>query len=104
MSSCFFYQYECSAYFSSLPVSTPSPSEAVFFLVTNVEHDVVSSEDDGNLPDTYIGSTVGELGCWVDPHVTRMIQTGLEQSRVPDNSSHGRAGETMFIQYPAYMK
>lgn len=26
----------------------------------------------------------GELGCFVDPKVTKMVQTGLERSLVPD--------------------
>lgn len=39
-----------------------------------------------------MGSTVGELGCWVDPSVTRLIQTGLEHSRVPDVGTYLELG------------
>ncbi|KAH9830946.1 AAA-domain-containing protein [Rhodofomes roseus] len=60
--------------------------ELAFFTVTNIEHHVVSSNGDASMPasDVYLGSAVGELGCWVDPSVTRMIQTGVEHARVPD--------------------
>ena len=27
---------------------------------------------------------MGELGCWIDPQVTKMVQAGLEHTRVPD--------------------
>ena len=53
----------------------------VFFIITNVEHDVF--ESGGPAQDMYAGSTVGELGCWIDSTVTRIIQTGVEHSRVP---------------------
>ncbi|RDB21464.1 Peroxisomal biogenesis factor 6 [Hypsizygus marmoreus] len=56
------------------------PNETVFFCITNVEHDVIKNDSN---PDVYLGSTIGELGCWVDSTVTRMIQTGLEHSWIP---------------------
>ncbi|KAM5535554.1 hypothetical protein V8D89_010721 [Ganoderma adspersum] len=59
-------------------------NELVYFLVTNVEHSVVSHLGEMSSPDMYIGATVGELGCWVDTAITRMVQTGVEHSRVPD--------------------
>ncbi|KAI0328087.1 AAA-domain-containing protein [Cubamyces sp. BRFM 1775] len=59
-------------------------NELVYFLVTNVEHSVPSRLGDVSSPDMYVGATVGELGCWVDPSATRMVQTGIEHSRVPD--------------------
>ena len=43
-------------------------------------------------PDMYIGATVGELGCWVDTAVTRMVQTGVEHSRVPDMGGYLSVG------------
>ena len=54
--------------------------------MTNIEHHVVASNGDAALAasDVYLGAAVGELGCWVDPSVTRMIQTGVEHARVPD--------------------
>lgn len=62
--------------------------EVVYFLVTNVEHSVVASAVANGEQDLYTGSTVGELGCWVDSEVTRMIQTGLEHARVPELGSY----------------
>jgi peroxin-6 len=82
-----------------LPIFTSNPSETIFFLVTNIEYDVVSNEDSKSPPDTYIGSTIGELGCWIDPQTTRIIQTGLEQSRVPDVTSRTRTGKTVVAAF-----
>jgi hypothetical protein len=45
-----------------------------------------------------VGSTVGELGCWVDPSVTRLIQTGLEHSRVPDVGAYVKLGKDLGIR------
>ncbi|OBZ75775.1 Peroxisomal biogenesis factor 6 [Grifola frondosa] len=64
--------------------SLDNANEPVFFIVTNIEHNVLASRGDGSSPDMYVGATVGELGCWVDSSITRMIQTGIEHSRVPD--------------------
>ncbi|KAF9557670.1 AAA-domain-containing protein [Agrocybe pediades] len=70
--------------------NTINPSranEVVFFKVTNIEHNVVgSSRNQGQ--DLYAGSTMGELGCWVDASMTRMIQTGVEHCRVPSVKSY----------------
>lgn len=66
--------------------SADAADELVFFVVTNIEHHVIASNGDAAMAasDVYLGAAVGELGCWVDPSVTRMIQTGVEHSRVPD--------------------
>ncbi|CDO74862.1 hypothetical protein BN946_scf185004.g12 [Trametes cinnabarina] len=61
-----------------------TPNELVYFLVTNIEHSVPSGIGEVASPDMYVGATLGELGCWVDPSATRMVQTGIEHSRVPD--------------------
>ena len=52
--------------------------------MTNVEHSVPSRLGEVSSPDMYVGATVGELGCWVDTSVTRMVQTGIEHARVPN--------------------
>ncbi|KAG5643908.1 hypothetical protein DXG03_009479 [Asterophora parasitica] len=66
----------------TLKLAFPSRSnDVVYFCVTNVEHDVVKNDSD---PDMYVGSTTGELGCWVDRAVTRIVQTGIEHSWIPD--------------------
>ncbi|KAI0806992.1 AAA-domain-containing protein [Fomes fomentarius] len=59
-------------------------NEIVYFTVTNVEHSVPSRLGEASSLDMYVGATVGELGCWIDTSVTRMVQTGIEHSRVPD--------------------
>ncbi|THV08077.1 AAA-domain-containing protein [Dendrothele bispora CBS 962.96] len=64
------------------PSCTDRANETVYFMITNVEHDVFLS--DSHSVDTYSGSTAGELGCWVDTEITKMVQTGLERSRIPD--------------------
>ncbi|EPS97368.1 hypothetical protein FOMPIDRAFT_79362 [Fomitopsis schrenkii] len=66
--------------------SASAADELVFFVVTNIEHHVIASNGDAAMAasDVYLGAAVGELGCWVDPSVTRMIQTGVEHARVPD--------------------
>lgn len=56
-----------------------SPNEAVYFKITNVEYDVLSNAT----VDEFYGSSLGEWGCWVDHSQTRIVQTGVEQSRVP---------------------
>ncbi|KAH9924001.1 AAA-domain-containing protein [Epithele typhae] len=65
-----------------------APNELVYFVITNVEHSVPSRLGEGSSPDMYLGATVGELGCWVDTSVTRMVQTGIEHSRIPDMGAY----------------
>ncbi|KAG6845032.1 hypothetical protein H0H87_001369 [Tephrocybe sp. NHM501043] len=68
-----------------LPAFPSRSNEIVFFSVTNVEHDVVKHDSS---VDVYNGSTMGELGCWVDTSVTRMVQAGVEHSWVPNVGSY----------------
>ncbi|KAL0947238.1 hypothetical protein HGRIS_013359 [Hohenbuehelia grisea] len=67
-----------------LPFSPHVTNEVVYFIVTNAEHSVVANGHTGPSPDLAFESRTGELGFWVDPNITRIIQTGLEQSRIPD--------------------
>lgn len=73
-------------------------NEVVFFKVTNIEYDLMAKPDSFQ-PDFYRSSTLGELGCWVDSSITRIIQAGLENSRVPDSRSYmlGRCG--LFLKF-----
>ncbi|KAJ7435381.1 AAA-domain-containing protein [Mycena galericulata] len=66
---------------SMLPQRT---DQVVFFLITNIEHDVMPRTEQISKRDVYLDSTMGELGCWIDPGVTRIIQTGVEHCRIPD--------------------
>jgi len=61
-------------------------------MITNVEHEVFLSDSNSIALDTYSGATTGELGCWIDAESTKMVQTGLEHSRIPDVSSYLEAG------------
>ncbi|KAJ7074407.1 P-loop containing nucleoside triphosphate hydrolase protein [Mycena amicta] len=51
--------------------------EVVYFVVTNIEHDVVPVHD------SYLDLAGGELGCCIDPQATRLIQSGVEHCRAP---------------------
>ena len=71
----------------------------MYFTVTNVEHNVPSRIGEMSSPDLYIGATVGELGCWIDTAVTRMVQTGIEHSRIPDTSHYLGIGRRLTVLY-----
>ncbi|KAF9268256.1 AAA-domain-containing protein [Marasmius fiardii PR-910] len=74
------------------PVAAYHNNDVVFFMVTNTEYDTISKGKEPVQMDAYFGSTTGELGCWFDPDVTRMVQAGLEQSRIPDVYSYLEIG------------
>lgn len=63
-------------------VASTYPNEIAYFMVTNIECDALPSQM--SVDDLYAGITTGEWGCWVDPSVTRIVQTGVEHARVPD--------------------
>ncbi|KAH7921477.1 AAA-domain-containing protein [Leucogyrophana mollusca] len=76
--------------FSAYPAFSPRRGNTtVFFIVRSVDYDANILED-ANSEDmnTDRGFTKGDYGCWVDPRVTRVIQIGLEQNRIPDLSSY----------------
>jgi peroxin-6 len=75
----------------SHPGNESCDNELVFFKVTSVEYDVVSKSSP-SLQDVYAGSSLGELGCWIDTSVTRMTQTGVEHTRIPDVTSYLQIG------------
>ncbi|KAG6861902.1 hypothetical protein C0995_010608 [Termitomyces sp. Mi166 len=59
----------------------PSRSnEIVFFCVTNIEYAVVKRTSRLAVCN---GSAVGELGCWVDSSITRIVQSGVEHAWIP---------------------
>lgn len=73
-----------------------APNELVYFKITNIEHSIPA---DVSL-DAFCGSQLGEWGCWVDHSQTRIVQTGIEQSRIPFLQSvknHGMALYMLFI-------
>lgn len=63
--------------------------------MTNIEYDVMARPN-SSVEDMYTGSVLGELGCWVDSSITRMVQTGVEHSRVPSVCSYMNIGWSLF--------
>lgn len=84
----------------TLEISRPSngyrANGLVFFKVTSIEYDAVLRSSPG-LQDVYTGLTLGELGCWIDTSVTRMTQTGVEHTRIPDVTSYLQIGRSRHI-------
>lgn len=74
--------------------SPPRVNELVYFSITNIEHDIMQNDAS---TDVYVGSMLGELGCWVDPAVTRMVQTGVQHSWVPDLGKYIEMGNSKRI-------
>ncbi|KAJ7093066.1 AAA-domain-containing protein [Mycena epipterygia] len=74
-------------------MATQRTDQVIFFVITNVEHDVVAGTEQISNRDPYLDSTMGELGCWIDPAVTRLIQTGVEHCRVPDVGTYFHPGK-----------
>ncbi|GAA5990325.1 hypothetical protein JCM10908_007319 [Rhodotorula pacifica] len=68
-----------------LPQSSERPSAVVYFVVTALALDssstIQAATGDIDL-DAELES--GQLGCYVDPQVTKLVQTGVERGRVPD--------------------
>lgn len=56
----------------------------VYFMVTNLEYDVVKTDVSQTFMDAYISATMGEFGCWVDSEITKVVQAGVEHSFVPE--------------------
>ncbi|KAG8993652.1 peroxisomal assembly protein [Tulasnella sp. 427] len=69
---------------NSFALSSTRPSNVVFFKITNLEYDILDTSGSGRELDSYVAATMGELGCLIDPTVTKMVQTGLEHAQIPD--------------------
>ncbi|KAJ8699681.1 peroxisomal assembly protein [Pleurotus ostreatus] len=67
---------------SIYPCSPTRANEIVFFMITHIEHPAVTNGIDSH--DVAYESAAGELGFWIDPTITRIVQTGLEHTRIPD--------------------
>ena len=80
----------------SRPSNGSRANGLVFFKVTSIEYDTVLKSGPP-LQDVYMGSTLGELGCWIDTSVTRMIQAGIEHTRIPDVTSYLQIGGSRHI-------
>ena len=79
-------------------------SGAVYFKITNIEYDVLDIDvsERQTASDAYFAATMGELGCWVDPKITQMVQAGLEHSRVPDVTRYLGIGALIFPSPETY--
>ncbi|KAH8108501.1 AAA-domain-containing protein [Phellopilus nigrolimitatus] len=64
------------------------PNSVGYFIITNLDYDVVENSAVNMDADVFSGSISGELGCWIDSSVTRVVQTGIEHSSVPDVVSY----------------
>lgn len=73
--------------FLSLPASSAASTAVVHFQITSLQLPrlaTISAEtSDEALQDQL---EAGELGCLVDPHVTKLVQAGIEHSLVPDSA------------------
>ncbi|KAF4578683.1 peroxisomal assembly protein [Pleurotus pulmonarius] len=67
---------------STYPCTPPRANEVVFFMITHIEHPAITNGIDTH--DIAYESAAGELGFWIDSTVTRIVQTGLEHTRIPD--------------------
>lgn len=52
-----------------------------YFVVTSIDSNASGIRHDRTAGDVYDG----EMGCWVDPSITRMMQTGVEHVRTPQH-------------------
>jgi peroxin-6 len=73
----------------------------VNFRVTHVDHDIAHINGDAK-PDSHFAALMGELGCWVDPEVTRLIQGGSENAIVPDVGEYFGLGELIEVKSEKY--
>jgi peroxin-6 len=76
--------------------------QIVYFMITNVEYDILEDTCAQQSNDLYLRGRMGELGCWVDSLVTRIMQVGLEHSRIPYAGSYldpGLSGLPLSLHY-----
>lgn len=86
----------CSPRRTRREISPLRANEVVFFTITNIEYDVIQNDA---TTDVYVGSTLGELGCWVDPSITRMIQTGIQHAWIPELGKYIELGDYKWPEY-----
>ncbi|RUP43521.1 P-loop containing nucleoside triphosphate hydrolase protein, partial [Jimgerdemannia flammicorona] len=76
--------FSCLSHPPSLPTAPTTPPSLVYFKITSVESDPASANGGAKNHPAYYGH-----GRRVDPLGTKMVQTGLEQSRVPPGRGVG---------------
>ncbi|SNX82109.1 related to PEX6 - peroxisomal assembly protein [Melanopsichium pennsylvanicum] len=74
--------------------SSAAKTATVYFKVTDLRSELVAPDNnaaaenkDEAIRTLSLQAQIGELGCIVDPNVTKMVQTGVEQCRVADCDS-----------------
>ncbi|KAJ1019971.1 hypothetical protein NDA16_004252 [Ustilago loliicola] len=75
-----------------LPSSSSAKTATVYFKVTDLRSELVAPDTaasgeggrDEAMRALGLQGRMGQLGCIVDPHVTKMVQTGVEHCRVVD--------------------
>ncbi|EJD02070.1 AAA-domain-containing protein [Fomitiporia mediterranea MF3/22] len=67
---------------TSIDADNHSSSNIVYFVVSSLEYDVPKSSVDSGV-DEFSRTASGELGCWIDSSVTRVVQVGLEHLPTP---------------------
>lgn|ERR1700722_7742303 len=77
--------------FASYPAFSDHASDVVFFVVNKIE---VFPLHHGTESEAITAS--GALGCWVDSTVTKVIQTGVQHSRVPDLAGYLGIGQSSY--------
>jgi peroxin-6 len=68
-----------------LPASTSAPTAVVHFVVTALSLPAELPPLNENPIDFEEELESGLLGCYVDPKVTKLMQSGVEKSRVPND-------------------
>ncbi|TDL25074.1 AAA-domain-containing protein [Rickenella mellea] len=76
---CYDYCYRC------VYLTFYACTAIVFFAISHVEYSVVADTED-RFFDFYNSSRMGELGCWIEPSATTVIQTSTKHAVVPDAS------------------
>ena len=72
-------------------------------MITNVEYEILADNSGVNSQDMFLGSRMGELGCFVDPEVTRIVQAGLEHSRIPDVGAYFETGKSIMLRFTFHL-
>ena len=58
-------------------------TQSIQYIVTSIDC-ARSGNNHDELTDGILGLSVGELGCWIDSAVTRIVQVGVEHTLTPD--------------------
>lgn len=93
---------ECSADVRDrLATLAGPPTSTVFFKITSLEVGSSQHKPNGSVPSDLEGKVLGgDFGAVIDPHVTKLVQTGIEHSVVPDVSVWAGVGKSTLVSIP----